>query len=437
MLNQLGVFLIATNTVMAIKLDVNDQQAMLKAAQGIAKNLMNYYVPGKTASQGTILPNTAKTAQGGIMWGVMMDYMKATGDQQYSTAVVNGLTLASYGPTASFLGKTASIAETLEGKWNDDILWWALGPVTGAEIFGKDTVMPGGVSYSKLAKNTWDQVWNQWDDSCQGGLWWSRDRKNVKSKGYKSTITHGQQMVLGSRLAILTGDKTLAEASVRMYQWLKKTGIITPQFKVRDGLDVDQKCGINPNELSYKSGFVFGGLAWTYKALGDESLMTEAASLFKASLDTFTKNKIITDQCEPKCDENQVSPKGTYVRSVGYLYENTKDASLQNLIKDTLKASVTAMLDTCDDKFTCGNNWSTASPPAGPSVHYQINSLELITAYYKTFLQGGQSEAKFQPPSTAPVPVAPKDDPNSSADHVSIISTSSLIGSMILSLLIL
>lgn len=42
--------------------------------------------------------------------------MKTTGDLTYATAVVNALTLGSYGTVGSFLGTDETLAVTLEGK---------------------------------------------------------------------------------------------------------------------------------------------------------------------------------------------------------------------------------------------------------------------------------------------------------------------------------
>lgn len=45
--------------------------------------------------------------------------------------------------------------------------------------------MPGGATYLKVAQNTYDEVWAQWDTStCGGGIYWSRDRTNAKSGGF-------------------------------------------------------------------------------------------------------------------------------------------------------------------------------------------------------------------------------------------------------------
>ena len=40
--------------------------------------------------------------------------------------------------------------------------------------------MQNGLKYLDLAKNTFDQVFSQWDDQCGGGVYWARNRNDEK-----------------------------------------------------------------------------------------------------------------------------------------------------------------------------------------------------------------------------------------------------------------
>ncbi|KAJ3302832.1 hydrolase 76 protein [Kappamyces sp. JEL0829] len=396
---------------------------------------MSYYKPN---SQGCVLPNTAKDAsgfqyyEGGIMWGAMLEYMKTTQgsdspDLSFATTVVNGLTLSSFGTVGSFLGKNQITAETLEGKWNDDILWWALPAATGAEMFGSGTVMPGGISYLALSNTTYQQVQTNYDPTCQGGLWWSRDRNNAKFKGYKSTITQAQQIALGARLSILTGKQDYITQALQIYQWMKTTGLVSSDWKVYDGIDADRGCAINGDLASYQTGFLTGGLAWLFQASKKPELLTDAHSLFAAALPKFAPNGIITDTCESAsagCFANQVSPKGTMVRGWGYLYEFTTSAQIKTQLKQVLQSSVQAMLKTCDNSYNCGNAWSTQTYTSS-NVHFQMNSLELMTAYLKTFSAGpvGKNNAAAAP-KAAPTVATNQDGPPPDYDFSSAASYS-------------
>jgi mannan endo-1,6-alpha-mannosidase len=95
------------------------------------------------------------------------------------------------GEGGSLLGDDAWLSEQILGKWNDDIMWWGLAVLTGAELYGLDAHMPNKITYLKSAQITYDQVWQQWDTKCGGGIYWVRDRKRDSKKGYKSSITNG------------------------------------------------------------------------------------------------------------------------------------------------------------------------------------------------------------------------------------------------------
>ena len=57
----------------------------------------------------------------------MMQYTDVGKDFTYFDTIGSALANASFGPSASFLGDPAlQQFSAATGKWNDDILWWAL-----------------------------------------------------------------------------------------------------------------------------------------------------------------------------------------------------------------------------------------------------------------------------------------------------------------------
>ena len=106
---------------------------MAKAAGQVANVAVQFY-KGKPGSDGlgAVNPSTAGDASGiqwyesGIYWGALLDYARTFNDNQFGNDVGTALGLASFGSVGSFLGSNAAIAATLQGKWNDDIMWWGL-----------------------------------------------------------------------------------------------------------------------------------------------------------------------------------------------------------------------------------------------------------------------------------------------------------------------
>ncbi|KAI8893312.1 glycoside hydrolase [Globomyces pollinis-pini] len=408
--------LILNTVALAATVDINKPEQLMSATKKVAAQLMSYYTP-KTSGGGSILPSAKNGPEGfqwfegGIMWGAVMEYQKLTGDDQYKTTVTNGLTLASYGPVGSFLGKNRASQISIQGKWNDDILWWALGGLYGAEIYPVNTVMPKGVTYFQLAQNTYDDVWGDWEDvTCKGnpgGLYWSKDRNDAERKYIKSTITHAQQIMMGARLSIINSNKTYIEHAEKMVKWLKG-GVIAKNFTVFDNVrafSVDS-CALVIDLHSYNAGMLAGSLGWLYKATGKDEYIQLGENIAAASLATYTLNNTVYDACEKTqtCQTNQVLPKGTYIRGLGDLYMFSKNVTLKAQLKSLMQNTAKTLLPLCDDNFNCNSNYWTAGKVEPRNVHLQMNALELFNTLLKinTAPDVAATPPKFVAPTGAP-----------------------------------
>jgi mannan endo-1,6-alpha-mannosidase len=166
----------------ALAIDINSKNEVKAATKNIADKLMTFYVDQVTAYNGALISTGDYTAndtqwwESGVMWGAVMEYTSLSRDSSYVSVAIDALVKASKG-NFFFLGENAEISETLRGRWNDDIAWWAMGPLIGAELFGLETVMPSSQhTYQKVVQGTYDQMWSQWDEVCGGGIYWSRNR---------------------------------------------------------------------------------------------------------------------------------------------------------------------------------------------------------------------------------------------------------------------
>ncbi len=125
----LHIFLL-TSLVQSQSLFRNPQWIGKANAQAVTQ-LLSYYRPSET---GSFPESAADDATGfqwyesGIIWGSLMDYTLITRDARFVKTISSALGNASFGQAASFLGgKKGKQFSGLTGKWNDDILWWALG----------------------------------------------------------------------------------------------------------------------------------------------------------------------------------------------------------------------------------------------------------------------------------------------------------------------
>ena len=367
-------------TVLALNLEFNQ---IKQAAQGVASRLMTYYIPN---DQGAVPPNTANDASGiqwfesGILWGAMMDYAKVSGDAQFVTTVTTALVSAAYGPAANFLGPAGlqDISATLQGRWNDDIMWWAMGPAVGGQLYGNKDLIEG-VNYNMIANNTLTSVWQQWDNACGGGIYWSRDRQSSleNQRTYKSSITNAQYLYMTAMLYGTTKDASYMTKFDQVYQWMKTSGIIDKDWKVADGVRGD--CSVEHIYYSYSVGATIAGLAEAYRLTQKKTYLDDAIQLFIQNRATYSVQNVITDPCEltKDCKQNQWQYKGMFVRGLMLLYP-IAPAETQKDIKTLIDGSVLAMSESCDAQWNCDNKWLARGKTY--NFHTQINALELMNA---------------------------------------------------------
>jgi hypothetical protein len=109
----------------------DDKHSVQVAAKQMASGLLEYYKKSHDG-QGVVTPSSAKDSSGvqwyesGLYWGAFMEYARVFGDNSFAGEASTALNLASFGKVASFLGPNAMLAASLQGKWNDDIMWFGL-----------------------------------------------------------------------------------------------------------------------------------------------------------------------------------------------------------------------------------------------------------------------------------------------------------------------
>jgi mannan endo-1,6-alpha-mannosidase len=204
---------------------------------------------------------------------------------------------------------------------------------------------------------------------------------------------------------LITGKQRHLDRARRIYQWIKNSGIISADFEVFDGVSVTESgCVISEAKHSYIAGTLSGALAWLYVATKNEAYLSDAAAIFRRAVVDFSVNSIWRDPCEPNCDLDKVSPKGTAIMGFQYLYMHTKDQALKNAIQTIMRTSAEAMLEKCID-FKCPNLWA-GNQVGSIDFHTQLNSLNLMNALGVAFMD---TSAKLTAP---PIKTVTK-EPNS------------------------
>ena len=419
----------------AATVDLSNYEQVKQVNKRLVEILVNQY-KNNPSNQGAIPESRSGGVDGfqwyesGIMWGAVLDYIQASGDQDYLTIATQAVTLAAHNGVGSFVGNPGLFGldqtrtQVWDGKWNDDILWWALPALTGAELFGPKQIMPGGVPYAQLAQRTYDEVWQQWDPKgCGGGIFWSRNRNNPDTKNVKSAITNAQHAFMGARLFKITKDPKYINNAKMVLDWMIRgmnigntRGIIEEDFSVVDGLEVLDRspgCAKNPLQLAYKSGFTAAAFAAMFSATNDTQYITMANGIARKALSTFVYDGVISDSCEtvmqpqaknpPEnvCQVNTVNSKGTMIRGLAFVYKYTNDRALQTDIRKLFEDTARRVMSLCDSNWVCNSeDWAANKPSSVKNLHAQINAMELFNAL--TIMNFAGKNNNFQAPTEAP-----------------------------------
>jgi predicted alpha-1,6-mannanase (GH76 family) len=279
-----------------------------EAAQGIAR-LQSYY----NQQTGLYMPHTGWWNSANIIT-MLADDSLATHSRQFVPVFRNTLLRAQIRQTPD-----ASIANDKPGfpgflnKYYDDEGWWALAWISVYDVTHDKR-------YLATAESIFDDMAAGWDDTCSGGIWWSKDRT------YKNAIANELFLSVASHLATRERGKSrrakYLQWARREWQWFQSSGMINDQHLVNDGLNL-RTCRNNGRKTwSYNQGVILGGLAELSRALDrehtpDPAPLTIARQIAEAAFTHLTDaDGILTDRCEPRCSGDSVQFKGIFARNL-------------------------------------------------------------------------------------------------------------------------
>jgi predicted alpha-1,6-mannanase (GH76 family) len=284
-----------------------------------------------------------------------IDYSAATGSDDYEYIIGNSFDVTSTGqsvnPTPNFINQLY-----------DDEGWWALTWIRAYDLTGEER-------YLEMAETIFDDIAGGWDDTCGGGVWWSKER------AYKNAITNELFLTIAARLHRRTGDAAYRDWAEREWAWFAASGMINPGSLVNDGLTAE--C-VNNGETtwSYNQGVILGGLAEMFEITGDEGYTAQAQAIAVAAIqELVTARGILTDPCEPDCDRNGSQFKGIFMRNLARLDEVAPDPNHRDFIErnaDSIRLQATSPYD------EIGLMWDAAFDAADPIR--QSSGLDAVVA---------------------------------------------------------
>lgn len=288
------------------------------------------------------------------------DYTRVTGDQQFADVFPIAFSAAQK-TSPGFLN-----------DYYDDEGWWALAWIGAYDVTHERR-------YLAMAESIFADMAGSWDETCSGGIWWSKERK------YKNAIANELFLSLAAHLASRSSDEKekgrYRDWAEREWEWFAKTGMINADHQVNDGLEIGSngKCVNNRKTTwSYNQGIVLGGLAELYGQTHDAKLLDEANAIAAATLTSpvlVSKDGILHESCEPDCGADGTQFKGIFMRNLAALYRVAPEASYKEFI---LKNSDNVWAGMEPPKYEIGTSWS--APYGKVNASTQSSGVDALVA---------------------------------------------------------
>ncbi len=248
----------------------------------------------------------------------LTDLMRASGTREYQPVLAHTFTQAQIVvPEAEQTGALAKMtgAPGFLNRYYDDEGWWALAWIDAYDLTGEP-------QYLAMSRSIFADMSGGWDQTCGGGIWWSKDRT------YKNAIANELFLSVATHLLarVPAADQPVyASWAEREWRWFQGSGMINSDHLVNDGLTVDRTAGTCTNNgrtvWTYNQGVVLGALAEWSGQKHDPALLSAARTLADAGLVHLTdKAGVLHDACEPaSCGGDAPQFKGIFVRNLSAL----------------------------------------------------------------------------------------------------------------------
>ena len=310
-----------------------------RAALGITK-LQSWFEPTTGLYRTTGWWNSANAIT------TLADYTRLTDDRQFAGVFPVVFSLAPR-TNAGFLN-----------DYYDDEGWWALAWIDVYDLTHEKR-------YLEMAGSIFRDMTRGWDETCSGGIWWSKERK------YKNAIANELFLSVAAHLAARSGDEKekarYLDWAEREWKWFAHTGMINADYQINDGLEA--KCANNRKTTwSYNQGVILGALSELYRQTHDAKLLDSANAIARATLANaalIDKQGILHEPCEPKCGADGTQFKGIFVRNLARLYLTAPAPTYKDFL---LRNADSVWKEMQPRKYEIGIIWNTPYGDANAST---------------------------------------------------------------------
>jgi predicted alpha-1,6-mannanase (GH76 family) len=324
----------------------SDAHDLSKQSQQMITRLQQWYDPDTGLWKSTGWWNSANALT------VIVDYSRITSTNEFASVLDHSFHQHS---NLNFLN-----------QYYDDEGWWALAWIDAYDL----TRNP---DYLSMASTIFDDMSKGWDNTCGGGIWWSKDRN------YKNAIANELFLSVAAHLAnraTTKEEKTHYKTwATREWAWLLSSSMIREDNQINDGLD--QNCKNNNKTVwSYNQGVILGALTELSNLHDKKAPLEHANQIADAAIKNLTDPEgVLYDACEPNCGGDDVPQfKGIFVRNLAILQHRSPHRSYA----DFIQANAASIVAHQDADHTIGIDWS--KPTTTASAATQTSALDAIVA---------------------------------------------------------
>jgi len=221
-------------------------------ADAAARALQRWYIPRTGLWKTTGWWNCANALT------ALIQHSQRTGERRYLSVI------------ETTFGRAQRVNPEFSNEFYDDDGWWALAWIAAFDLIGDE-------KYLDLTRKLFAGMTSGWDDTCGGGLWWTR------GKTYKNAIANELFLLTAGCLHQRTTDpgrraSGYLDWALREWQWFNASGLIGPAGLVNDGLTAD--CTNNGGTTwTYNQGVIIGGLTVLHDITGDGAYLGQAEAI--------------------------------------------------------------------------------------------------------------------------------------------------------------
>jgi predicted alpha-1,6-mannanase (GH76 family) len=287
----------------------------------------------------------------------LADYARATKTHTYNNVFANTFSKAQHA-NPGFLN-----------NYYDDEGWWALAWIDVYDLTRRE-------QYLAMSASIFGDMANGWDETCGGGIWWSKERK------YKNAIANELFLSVAASLARHAKDPQQSAQyrgwALKEWQWFQHSGMINDGNLINDGLD--SHCANNHKTTwTYNQGVILGGLSELYFDTHDREQLKAATAISHAALSSATlvdEGSILHDTCEPKCGADGTQFKGIFMRNLGLLFRVAPSKEHRDFTTINAKKILEQM---ASPDFSIGGQWT--APYGTTNASTQSSGMDTLVTY--------------------------------------------------------